>query len=147
MKDPRAQATGWTFATLAYNGGLANADPWRNLAPVGLMWGNDPQLTVGDTNPTPVLTIINTNLTQTVIKPSPDLPPQHLGWGSRLAGPADNPASSCASCHVTASGRTICPGSASPNTRRMASRTPPSCATAGGYPPSSTRRRRHDRDQ
>src|SRR5205085_2165787 len=47
-------------------------------------------------------TVINPRLKETVINPSPELPPQHLGWGGRLNGPADFYASSCMSCHSTA---------------------------------------------
>jgi hypothetical protein len=37
-----------------------------------------------------------------VIFNSPELPPQHLGWNSRLNGPADLNTTSCMSCHLTA---------------------------------------------
>ena len=38
----------------------------------------------------------------TIINPTADLPPTHLGWNGRLNGPVDNPMSSCISCHMTA---------------------------------------------
>jgi hypothetical protein len=34
--------------------------------------------------------------------PTPELPPQHLGWNGRLNGPADLNTTSCMSCHITA---------------------------------------------
>lgn len=116
IRDDRAP-TGWIFGTFQYNGALANAEPWYNLVPVGLMWGNDPDyaeniqnIPLLDANgkfpPTqPVTqTPINTGLTETIINPDAnELPPTHLGWEGRLNGPVDNPRSSCMSCHMTAS--------------------------------------------
>ncbi|HLF25525.1 MAG TPA: hypothetical protein VJG32_04265 [Anaerolineae bacterium] len=116
IRDDRAPS-GWIFGTFQYNGALANAEPWRNLAPVGLMWGNDPDYAENTQN-IPVLdannqfppnqpvtqTPINTGLTETIINPDAnELPPTHLGWEGRLNGPVDNPRSSCMSCHMTAS--------------------------------------------
>ena len=103
VKDWRAKnANGWVFGTFAYNGNLKKENPWENLQPVGLMWGNDPHITLSQSNPTPTKTIINKELRETVINDDPSLPAQHLGWNSRLNGPADNPNSSCMSCHSTA---------------------------------------------
>jgi hypothetical protein len=109
VRDPRADATGgWVFITYAYNGLQALArgkdqpfdNRWRNLVPVGLMWGQDPTVTshLGG-NPQPVKTLINPDLKETVVNTDPALPPQHLGFGLRLNGPADNSLSSCKSCH------------------------------------------------
>lgn len=112
VRDTRFESTGgWIFGNFAYNG---NKDPetykcdtsiqsnWCNLVPVGVMWGNDPEYTLSSTNPKPVETIINYDLRQTYINPdNVNLPAMHLGWGSRLNGPADNPSSSCMSCHST----------------------------------------------
>ncbi|KAK4228281.1 hypothetical protein QBC38DRAFT_475295 [Podospora fimiseda] len=36
---------GWVFGTFMYNSDLNKADPWDSVIPVGLQWGNDPQLT------------------------------------------------------------------------------------------------------
>lgn len=103
VKDPRAKDTGgWIFGTYVYNGTLGNENKWYNLMPVGIMWGNDPEETLSSYNPTPTKTIINPALKETKINESPDLPPMHLGWASRLNGPADNSYSSCYSCHSTA---------------------------------------------
>ncbi|GEM47689.1 hypothetical protein [Deinococcus cellulosilyticus] len=101
VRDPRAEI-GWTFGTFIYNGEVGNQNRWKNLVPVGLQWGNDPEDRTSNSNPTPVKTIINPKLKQTVINTSKDLPATHLGWGSRLNGPVDNPNSSCMSCHSTA---------------------------------------------
>src|SRR5205085_3053126 len=56
----------------------------------------------GDVNPQATRTAPNPKLKETRINPSLELPPQHLGWGGRLNGPADYFASSCMSCHSTA---------------------------------------------
>ena len=67
------------------------------------MWGNDPENTDNNVNPyppKPISTIINSKLTQQKIFNLKDLPPQHLGWNSRLNGPADLNTSSCISCRM-----------------------------------------------
>ena len=102
VRDHRAPL-GWIFGTYQYNGALNNKDPWDNLTPVGLMFGNDPQNN-GDTytNPIPHVTKINPDLKESLINSTSDLPPTHLGWNGRLDGPVDNPRSSCMSCHMAA---------------------------------------------
>ena len=112
VRDDRAPF-GWVFGTFQYNGQLNNAAPWNNLVPVGLQWGNDPEVQdnipqlVDGTFPqnTPAaITPINAKLTNTRINNNAsELPPTHLGWDGRLNGPVDNPRSSCMSCHMTAS--------------------------------------------
>ncbi len=106
IRDDRANATGgWVFGTYTYNGRLDNENKWDNLVPVGLMWGNDPDARTSEFNTTPNPqqgTLTNPALDQTFINKSDDLPAMHLGWGYRLNGPADNPKSSCMSCHSTA---------------------------------------------
>jgi hypothetical protein len=102
VRDKRAPL-GWTFGTFQYNGARANKNPWNNLVPVGLMVGNDPQLTDSTyTNKTPTVTKINPSLKESFINDRPELPPTHLGWNGRLNGPVDNAQSSCLSCHMTA---------------------------------------------
>ncbi len=115
VRDERA-TSGWVFGTFQYNGALENNDRWRNLAPVGLMWGNDPEETAKIPEASaegqgsfPALkkfskTPENPDLDETVINQNrSELPPTHLGWNGRLNGPADNFLSSCMSCHMTSS--------------------------------------------
>ncbi len=111
MRDPRAdrskdnpEGTGWVFGTFVYNGAVANPkSKFLNLVPLGVMWGNDPENTVNKTIPypptLPMKDVINTALKQQTMFDSPQMPPQHLGWNSRLNGPADLNTSSCMSCH------------------------------------------------
>ncbi|MFQ1699599.1 hypothetical protein ACJ5NV_03275 [Loktanella agnita] len=119
VKDSRAdEAGGWVFGTFAYNGGADGSSEyadygsfcadisgggknWCNLMPVGVMWGNDPDNADTFINTAPTETVINTALEQTWINPDDALPAMHLGFNSRLNGPADNPTSSCMSCHAT----------------------------------------------
>jgi hypothetical protein len=105
IRDDRAlnlNGTGWVFGTFCYNGILDNRDRWYNLVPVGIQWGADPKLDDSEVNPQANGTVINSKLKETIINPSVELPPQHLGWGGRLNGPADYFASSCMSCHSAA---------------------------------------------
>lgn len=103
VRDSRIPETGWIFGTFQYNGALSSAPTWKDLVPVGVMWGNDPSQTGNEyTNPQPAVTKINPQLKQSAINTRPELPPTHLGWNGRLAGPVDNPVSSCLSCHLTA---------------------------------------------
>lgn len=100
------EGSGWIFGTFCYNGALNDGkemkDRVKNLVPVGIQFGNDPQYTTNWFNPYPFTeTIINDTLEQTFINPSSDLPPQHLGWGGRLDGPVDLNTASCMSCHST----------------------------------------------
>lgn len=88
VKDSRAGATGWYFATYAYDRTVSHPSPWRRMVPVGLMWGNDPG------GPPLTQSWINAN--------APAYARQHLGVDGRLNGPVDNPASACMSCHGTA---------------------------------------------
>jgi len=102
VRDDRAPS-GWIFGNFQYNGKLNKGDKWKNLIPVGLMWGEDPEDSTNASNPQPTHTVINTKLKETIINPdSNELPATHLGWNSRLNGPVDNPMSSCYSCHSTA---------------------------------------------
>lgn len=104
IRDDRAISTGgWVLATFVYNGALKKATPWKNLVPLGMMWGNDPNYTKSSiTQYPPIKTNINPDLRETRINSSRDVPPQHLGWGQRLDGPVDLNVSSCLSCHSTA---------------------------------------------
>ena len=102
IKDTNS-LTGWVFGNFQYNGKLNNSNKWDNLIPVGVMWGEDPDNNINQSNPHPIVTIINTNLKQTIINSDTnELPPTHLGWNGRLNGPLDHAMSSCFSCHATA---------------------------------------------
>jgi hypothetical protein len=93
VKDARAGATGWYFATYAYDRTVAGNSVWRKMVPVGLMWGNDP-------NGAPIV--------ESWINPAaPAYAKAHLGVGGRLNGPVDNRASACMSCHSTAQAPTL----------------------------------------
>jgi hypothetical protein len=86
---------GWVFGTFVYNGNVKGATAWERMVPVGLMWGNDPGVTVAVVRG-------GTKLKETALNDSLDVPFQHLGWAGRLNGIVDNPISSCVSCHSTA---------------------------------------------
>lgn len=111
VRDERIQETGWLFGTFQYNGSQATSASWDNLEPVGIMWGNDPEVTASDfDNPTPTQTRINPDIKQSAINTNTtQLPPTHLGWNGRLNGPVDNPVSSCLSCHMTAQSPSLAP--------------------------------------
>ena len=91
VRDQRTGTTGWVFGTFAYDKDANETDPWRRMKPVGLMWGNDPQLKEGAK---PIETIVDAQ--------APVYARNHLGMGGRMNGPVDNPVSSCLSCHSTA---------------------------------------------
>jgi hypothetical protein len=95
VRDRRADDTiGWVFGTFTYDGNRSGEGWWRKMVPVGLMWGNDPELT-------PQAHQQGVRVKESWI--NPDLrTPNHLGWLGRLNGPVDNPASACTSCHGTA---------------------------------------------
>jgi hypothetical protein len=106
VRDDRAPH-GWVFGNYQYNGKMNHKNPWKNLVPLGIQWGNDPDVNDGTwgeyTNPVAAVTRRNPNLKETIINPDDsELPPTHLGWNGRLNGPADNYLSSCMSCHMTA---------------------------------------------
>lgn len=95
VREPRADGTtGWIFATYVYRSDGPGSDPWTRLVPVGLMWGNDPNLLKAqyDTGARPQETWLN--------KVEAKLP--HYGWLDRLNGPVDNPRASCLGCNAIA---------------------------------------------
>lgn len=83
----------WVYGTFIYDGSLAGKTFWDRLVPLGVEWGSDPD-TWPATQPNqskPVLqSVLNTNVRTY----------QHEGCNGRLAGPVDNPKSSCVSCHA-----------------------------------------------
>jgi hypothetical protein len=86
--------TRWVYGTFAYDGNLPGASVWDRLAPVGVQWGSDPWSfpAVPRSESVPVR--------QSVLNPEIGIF-QHFGCGKRLAGPVDNPMSSCLSCHAS----------------------------------------------
>jgi hypothetical protein len=98
VRDIRADdTTGWVFGTFMYQNDAPGTTPLERLVPVGLMWGNDPDLTKNrfDAGERPVQTWLNANGVPATKSP-------HFGWSDRLNGPVDNPKSSCLSCHARA---------------------------------------------
>lgn len=95
VRDKDANSTtGWVFGTFVYNGALSGSDPWAKLEPVGLMWGNDPDLSDADvlSGKKPEQGIVLSNLGFG----------REFGRGGRMNGPVDNSRSACLSCHMTA---------------------------------------------
>ncbi len=98
VKDARAGKSQWIFGTYAYDpnvpaGAAQGESAWHRMMPVGVAWGNDENVSVASTGP----------LSETVVaKGCPTMARNTFGVGGRLNGPADNPASSCMSCHATA---------------------------------------------
>jgi hypothetical protein len=112
VRDDR-MPLGWVFGTFAHVAG--SGGEWNDMVPVGLQWGNDPGVTpdmvaAGETlqdqwiNPRFLSEIARFDTDPAA--PTPDTMADryfgHLGWAGRLAGPLDNPLSSCMSCHMTA---------------------------------------------
>ena len=96
IRDTRVDSTtGWVFGTFIYDGRIPGANGYSKLRPVGLMWGNDPDL--GPTQYAQGVRATQTRLyqpTQSIMR--------HTGWLGRLDGPVDNPQSSSTWCHSTA---------------------------------------------
>jgi len=92
--DPRSPSR-WVYGTFAYDGDTQGSTFWDHLVPVGLQWGSDPWTfpAVPESASLPLQqSAINTDIGTF----------QHLGCKDRLAGPVDNPQSSCTSCHASA---------------------------------------------
>ena len=94
VTDPRSP-TGWVYGTYAYDGTQPGATFWDRLVPLGVQWGADPwtfpAVPEADSQP----------LQQSVANPGVKIY-EHMGCRGRLAGPVDNPQSSCMSCHGSA---------------------------------------------
>ncbi|MCZ8548592.1 hypothetical protein OOJ09_30900 [Mesorhizobium qingshengii] len=98
VKDPRAGPTGWVFGTFIYDAYAPGEDVWAKLVPVGLMWGNDPDLTLKryeEEGGTPRQSWVNPDVAAKFVA----LPRHHLGLFGRLNGPVDNFKSACLACH------------------------------------------------
>lgn len=95
VREARADSTtGWVFGTYIYDKDAPGSTAWEKMVPVGLMFGNDPDIPEGGI------------LRETrVAKSAPAY--ARLGFGGRMNGPADNPESACLSCHATAQWRSL----------------------------------------
>lgn len=86
--------TRWVFGTFGYNSTLGGDTVWANLSPLGMEWGSDPS----------TFPAVPENESQPVRESS--LAPidiyEHYGCNGRLAGPVDQPTSSCVTCHMGA---------------------------------------------
>jgi hypothetical protein len=95
IRDERADVTtGWIYGTFIYDGKRPTIDPWDRLVPVGLMWGNDPQLS-------DAAALAGAKPTQSIVLNTGGLD-RAFGRSGRMNGPVDNPQSACLSCHATA---------------------------------------------
>ncbi len=108
VRDDRSP-TGWLLGTYGYDGRAQGETPWQRMVPLGLQWGNDPTVTFAQSCSGPNGPCDYSKLTQQWINvqavkdlATPPLSFDHLGFGGRLAGPVDNPKSSCMGCHQTA---------------------------------------------
>lgn len=109
VRDDRAP-TGWVFGTFVADGQAraSQSNPWNRISPLGLMWGNDPPPAGVAAKDYPADPRRNGFAQQEVFWDVADRLNRssdagHLGCNSRLNGPADNIASTCLSCHMTAS--------------------------------------------
>ncbi len=87
--------TRWVYGTYGFDGGLPGATFWDKLVPLGVQWGSDPWTfpAVPKSDSIPIQ--------QSVLNPDIKIY-EHFGCNGRLAGPVDNPQSSCMSCHSSA---------------------------------------------
>jgi hypothetical protein len=113
VRDDRS-LTGWLLGTYGYDGNANGTTPWERMVPLGLQWGNNPQVTFAETCSGPNGPCNYDKLTEQWINrqavadlATPPLSFNHLGFGGRLAGPVDNPKSSCMGCHQTAGFPTV----------------------------------------
>ena len=97
-EDRASYKTGWVFGSFIYDGRLNGGDPWAKLKPMGLMWGNDPQLAdaaaAGGAKPR-----------QSIVFEAG----AGFGRGGRMNGVVDERASACSSCHMAAQWPTVAP--------------------------------------
>jgi hypothetical protein len=108
VRDDRSP-TGWLLGTYGYDGRSPGDTPWKRMVPLGIQWGNSPTVTFaqscsGPNGPCDYDKLAEQWINRQAIKDlaTPPLSFNHLGYGGRLAGPVDNPKSSCIGCHQTA---------------------------------------------
>jgi hypothetical protein len=109
VKDNRSNKGGWVFGTFQFDKSVAAQDPWRQITPVTLMWGDDPTFIPANYDPAhaniPQESWINGAAPVVVYRsglPQSSTAPHVLGWAGRGNGPVDNPVFSCLSCHSLA---------------------------------------------
>ncbi|KAF8553311.1 hypothetical protein OG21DRAFT_1485507 [Imleria badia] len=92
---------GWVFGTYACDG-RKEGDPWSKVFPIGLQWGNDPDLLQKqyDAGKRPTQLWKNPDALALVEELGGQRP--WLGWHERLDGLADDFMGTCTSCHATA---------------------------------------------
>jgi hypothetical protein len=97
-EDRASYKTGWVFGSYRYDGTMPGPDPWAKLAPLGLMWGNDPQLTddAAAAGAAPRQSIVFAT-------------GRGFGRGGRMNGLVDERGSACSSCHMAAQWPTVAP--------------------------------------
>jgi len=82
-----APHTGWVFLAFVYDTNAQGATPWDRFVPLGVQWGNDPELANSPSGRGPSGTA---PLKETwVNRNAPGFVMDTLGWGGRLAGPVD----------------------------------------------------------
>ena len=82
-----APETGWVFLAYTYDSNANGATPWDRFTPLGVQWGNDPELA---NSPTGRGEKGDASLQETWVNPAaPAFVLDTLGWGGRLAGPMD----------------------------------------------------------
>ncbi len=108
VRDERSP-TGWLLGTYGYDGNAKGETPWTRMTPLGLQWGNNPKVTYAETckgpnGPCNYEPLTEQWINRQAVKDLATAPLSfnHLGFGGRLAGPVDNPKSSCMGCHQTA---------------------------------------------
>ena len=115
VEDSRSPI-GWVYGTFVADGlqKASEPNPWDRISLLGLMWGNDtpPEGHLASTYPAETRKngfaeeVIDWGVVARLNQAGGSTPaahPGHLGCNLRLNGPADNAASSCISCHMTAS--------------------------------------------
>jgi hypothetical protein len=99
VRDSNADKySGWVFGTFIYDAYALGNTVWEKLVPVGLMWGNDPELTSAqyeERGVKPKEAWINPEVAEKFFA----LPRHNLGLHGRVNGPVDNFKAACLACH------------------------------------------------
>lgn len=96
-EDRATYKTGWVYASFAYDGTKSGRDPWAKLVPVGLMWGNDPQLS-------DAAFAKGAEPRQSIVFDG-----HVFGRAGRMNGVTDERTSACSSCHMAAQWPSVTP--------------------------------------